>query len=145
MLGKEPNPWSCSRPRHTRMSARGNVDCRFWGLDRLELDRVADNRTGPSRQNRHNDRPPLESKETLSHELLYQYPYQYGSHDGTSSRSLAYSGGRPVILQGQATGTSYRFSGVEREQFVHPRDAVSFVTDRHFRVMAVVELSVSPS
>lgn len=55
---------------------------------------------------------------------------------------VRYCGGRPVVIKGPATGSSYRFSGIERLQLVDPRDAVAIVRNRLFRVEGVVEISV---
>ncbi len=53
---------------------------------------------------------------------------------------VRYLGGRPVVVRGPVTGGEYRFSGLDRLQLVDPRDAVSIVRDRLFRVDGVVEL-----
>lgn len=55
---------------------------------------------------------------------------------------VRYYGGRPVIIKGPATGSSYRFSGIDRVQLVDPRDAAAIVRNRLFRVEGVVEISV---
>ena len=53
---------------------------------------------------------------------------------------VRYAGGRPLLIKGPATGTSYRFSGLDRVQLVDPRDAVSIVRNRLFRIEGVVEV-----
>ena len=54
---------------------------------------------------------------------------------------LRYGGGRPIVIKGPVTGSSYQFSGIERVQLVDPRDAVAIARNRLFRVEGVVELS----
>lgn len=56
---------------------------------------------------------------------------------------LRYLGGRTLVVVGPASGVRYLFSGVDREQLVDPRDAVSLAKDRHFRVIGLVDLSAS--
>jgi len=56
---------------------------------------------------------------------------------------VRYCGGRSVVIKGLATGSSYRFSGIDRVQLVDPRDAVAIVRNRLFRVEGVVEISAS--
>jgi hypothetical protein len=56
---------------------------------------------------------------------------------------VRYCGGRPVIIKGPATASSYHFSGIDRVQLVDPRDAIAIVRNRLFRVEGVVEISVS--
>lgn len=56
---------------------------------------------------------------------------------------LRYLGGRMLLVKGPMTGVSYRFSGIDREQLVDPRDAVRFAKDRNFQVIGVVDLSIS--
>lgn len=56
---------------------------------------------------------------------------------------VRYCGGRPIIIKGPVTGSSYSFSGTERLQLVDPRDAVAIVRNRLFRMEGVVEVSVS--
>lgn len=53
---------------------------------------------------------------------------------------VRYTGGRPLLIKGPATGTAYRFSGLDREQLVDPRDAMSIVRNRLFRIEGVVEV-----
>ena len=53
---------------------------------------------------------------------------------------IRYLGGRPVEVQGPITGRQYRFSGLERLQLVDPRDAVTIVRNREFRVEGLVQL-----
>jgi hypothetical protein len=55
---------------------------------------------------------------------------------------VRYSGGRPVIVKGSVTGTSYQFSGIERLQLVDPRDAVAIVRNPLFRIEGIVELPI---
>ena len=52
---------------------------------------------------------------------------------------VRYSGGRPVVIRGPVTGSSYRFSGTERVRLIHPRDAAALLRSRMFRVEGVVE------
>lgn len=47
---------------------------------------------------------------------------------------VRYLGGRPIVVQGPATGTCYRFSGLQREQLVDPRDGVAILRSRQFRL-----------
>ena len=54
---------------------------------------------------------------------------------------LRYLGGRPIVVKGPVTGASYRFSGLDRIRLVDPRDAVSIVRSRSFRLEGVVEIS----
>ena len=54
---------------------------------------------------------------------------------------VRYGGGRPIVVKGPVTGADYRFSGVDRVQLVDPRDAVSIVRDRLFRVEGVEEIA----
>jgi hypothetical protein len=49
-----------------------------------------------------------------------------------------------MVVRGAATGIEYRFSGLERRQFVDPRDAVAIVRNPLFQVEAVVELRSLP-
>jgi hypothetical protein len=54
---------------------------------------------------------------------------------------LRYGGGRPIVIKGPVTGSSYQFSGIDRVQLVDPRDAVAITRNRLFRVEGVVEVS----
>ncbi len=54
---------------------------------------------------------------------------------------LRYLGGRPVVITGPATGTQYRFSGVDRVRLVEPRDAVAILRSGAFRLEGVVEVA----
>jgi len=56
---------------------------------------------------------------------------------------VRYGGGRPVVVKGSVTGLSYYFSGTDRVQLIDPRDVVTIVRNRLFRVEGVVELSLS--
>jgi hypothetical protein len=56
---------------------------------------------------------------------------------------VRYGGGRPVRVKGPATGTDYRFSGVERLQLVDPRDAIAIVRNPLFRIDGVVEVATT--
>ena len=56
---------------------------------------------------------------------------------------VRYGGGRPMIIKGPVTGKTYRFSGMERLQLIDPRDAVSIVRNRLFRIEGVIELPIS--
>jgi len=53
---------------------------------------------------------------------------------------VRYNGGRPVVVKGPVTGTSYPFSGMDRLQLVDPRDAVAIVRNLLFRIDGIVEL-----
>lgn len=55
---------------------------------------------------------------------------------------VRYCGGRPVVIKGPATDSSYRFSGIDRVQLMDPRDEIAIVRNRLFRVEGVVEISV---
>lgn len=53
---------------------------------------------------------------------------------------VRYNGGRPVIVKGPVTGTSYQFSGIDRLQLVEPRDAVAIVRNPLFRIEGIIEV-----
>ena len=53
---------------------------------------------------------------------------------------VRYLGGRPIEVKGPVTGQPYRFSGLDRDHLVDPRDAIVIVRDRNFRIDAIVEL-----
>jgi hypothetical protein len=53
---------------------------------------------------------------------------------------VRYSGGRPVVVKGPVTGTSYQFSGMDRVQLVDPRDAIAIVRNPLFLIKGIVEL-----
>ena len=55
---------------------------------------------------------------------------------------VRYNGGRPVVVKGLVTGTSYQFSGIDRVQLVDPRDAVTIVRNPLFRIEGIVELAI---
>ena len=57
---------------------------------------------------------------------------------------VRYGGGRPVVVKGPVTGTTYAFSGAARVQLLDPRDAVSVVRDPMFRAEGVVEVDEPP-
>ena len=54
---------------------------------------------------------------------------------------VRYLGGRPVVIKGTVTGTSYHFAGTERVKLVDPRDAVSITKNQLFRIEGIAELS----
>lgn len=54
---------------------------------------------------------------------------------------LRYEGGRPLEVTGSVTGSIYRFSGLERDQLVDPRDAMALLRSRVFRMKGIVEVS----
>ena len=54
---------------------------------------------------------------------------------------LRYQGGRPIEARGPATGAVYRFSGLDRQQLVDPRDAVALLRSSAFRFDGVVEVA----
>lgn len=56
---------------------------------------------------------------------------------------VRYRGGRPVVIKGPVTGSSYRFSGTDRFQLVDPRDAVLMVRNPLFRVENVAEMPIA--
>lgn len=56
---------------------------------------------------------------------------------------VRYLGGRTLEVTGQATGTVYKFSGLERTKLVDPRDAVSLARSKAFRIEGVVEVKSS--
>jgi hypothetical protein len=56
---------------------------------------------------------------------------------------VRYCGGRPIVVKGPVTGLSYHFSGTDRVQLIDPRDVVTIVRNRLFRVEGVVEISLS--
>jgi hypothetical protein len=56
---------------------------------------------------------------------------------------VRYSGGKPIMVKGPVTGLNYHFSGMDRVQLIDPRDAVTIVRNRLFRVEGVVEISSS--
>lgn len=58
---------------------------------------------------------------------------------------VRYLGGRPIEVTGPVTGTRYRFSGVDREHLVDPRDAIVIVKDRIFQIEGIVELPKATS
>jgi hypothetical protein len=51
-----------------------------------------------------------------------------------------YAGGRPIVVTGPFSKSQYRFSGMERDQLVDPRDAVMIVKNPLFRIVEVEEL-----
>jgi hypothetical protein len=55
---------------------------------------------------------------------------------------VRYNGGRPVVVKGPVTGTSYQFSGVDRVQLVDPRDAIIIVRNPVFRIEGIVEVDL---
>jgi len=58
--------------------------------------------------------------------------------------SVRYGGGKPIVMKGPVTGSTYRFSGSERVQLVDPRDAVVMARERLFRIEGIVEMPLSP-
>ena len=56
---------------------------------------------------------------------------------------VRYNGGRPLVVKGPVTGTSYEFSGINRFQLLDPRDAVTIVRNPLFRIEGIVELPVN--
>jgi hypothetical protein len=56
---------------------------------------------------------------------------------------VRYGGGRPIVVKGPVTGSTYRFSGVDPVRLIHPRDAVALTRTPIFRIEAVVELPAS--
>jgi hypothetical protein len=57
--------------------------------------------------------------------------------------SVRYAGGRPIAVKGPVTGLNYHFSGTNRVQLIDPRDIVTIVRNRLFRVEGVVEISLA--
>lgn len=55
---------------------------------------------------------------------------------------VRYNGGRPVVVKGPVTGTSYQFSGIDRLQLVDPRDAIMIVRNPVFRIEGIVEVEL---
>jgi hypothetical protein len=53
---------------------------------------------------------------------------------------VRYSGGRPIVVTGPATGVDYHFSGIARVQLVDPRDAIALARNDSFRIEGVIEL-----
>lgn len=53
---------------------------------------------------------------------------------------VRYLGGRPVDVKGPVTGSHYRFSGLDRNQLVDPRDATAIARNKLFRIEGIVEL-----
>ncbi len=58
---------------------------------------------------------------------------------------IRYLGGRPINVQGPVTGVIYRFSGLDRERLVDPRDAIGLVRSQMFRILGVEEIQTTPA
>jgi hypothetical protein len=70
-------------------------------------------------------------------------PQNAGTLGPRHRMKVRYGGGRPVLIKGPVTGTDYRFSGIERLQLVHPRDAIAIVRNPLFRIEGVVEVDAA--
>lgn len=70
-------------------------------------------------------------------------PGSTGSLSDRHRMKVRYSGGRPVLVKGPATGVEYRFSGSDRLQLVDPRDAIGIARNALFRIEGIVEIAVA--